>query len=166
MNLPTHPSPAYLTHPQPSSSPVQTPPISRPGSPALSAGQEAAGWDTPAERSRASSRSKDPLFKVPRRGRGSRGGWWTEVLGSLGGVGGAQPKEVEKERGRRPSVANESQGVARSLGRREVQQLEGRKQRGWRDKVQLGVSFAMIGLVGMNVRRARAAGDVGEGDAD
>jgi hypothetical protein len=153
MELPSPPSPVHL----PTTSTTTSPVVSRPPSPisasrsssaAPSAFQQHQGeGENSAYSTRNSSRSKDPLFK--REGRAARGGaasgWAEKVKGLLSGGTG---KGIQ-ERGRRPSAAQVERGsrpTASSLA-------EAPKKR-WQvseEKLQLAVSFGMIGLVGMNV---------------
>ncbi|GAA5932359.1 hypothetical protein JCM1841_000858 [Sporobolomyces salmonicolor] len=117
--------------------------------------------------SRSASRSKDPLFKRRRTAAGGRGpAWpWGWVQGLFKGE---KDEEIElrESRRRRLSIGQVEAALeaerrrtretvaelARTPSRQSVplSQVEGRKYWLTKEKAQLAVAFAMVGLVGMN----------------
>ncbi|CEQ42750.1 SPOSA6832_04601 [Sporobolomyces salmonicolor] len=133
----------------------------------LSPAEQPSTVSSSAAASRSASRSKDPLFKRRRTAAGGRGpAWpWGWVQGLFKGE---KDEEIElrESRRRRLSIGQVEAALeaerrrtretvaelARTPSRQSVplSQVEGRKYWLTKEKAQLAVAFAMVGLVGMN----------------
>ncbi|GAA5960836.1 hypothetical protein JCM21900_002299 [Sporobolomyces salmonicolor] len=179
MQLPSPPTAAYLASstaaplPTPPDSTVASPFGSTPPSPTaeeqslaypFSTAEQPSTVSSSAAASRSASRSKDPLFKRRRTAAGGRGpAWpWGWVQGLFKGE---KDEEIELRESRRRRLSVGQVEAALEAERRRTRETVAElartpsrksvplsKEKSWltKEKAQLAVAFAMVGLVGMN----------------